>query len=121
MYHAHLKNVHDLQYQHELIKFVQYEYHKSQIIFPRLESVDSALLQLKAALRQWLEEVEDDLNNVVLLQSHLMSQSRHENLLDEVVQSGEQYQPCEANLIWVTHALMCWYQILRRLFCDLPT
>ena len=52
MYRAHLKNVHGLQYQHELIKFVQYEYHKSQIIFPRLESVDSALLQLKAALRQ---------------------------------------------------------------------
>ena len=107
MYRAHLKNVHDLQYPHELIKFVQYEYHKSQIIFPRLESVDSALLQLKAALTQWLEEVEDDLNNVVQQQSHLMSQSRHENPLDEVVQSGEQYRPCEAHSILGNHVLMC--------------
>ena len=107
MYRAHLKNVHGLQYQHELIKFVQYEYHKSQIIFPRLESADSALLQLKAALTQWLEEVEDDLNNVVQRQSHLMSQSRHENLLDEVGQSGEQYRPCEVHSILGNHALMC--------------
>ena len=52
MYRAHLKNVHDPQYRHELIKFVQYEYHKSQIIFPRLESVDSALLRLEAAWKQ---------------------------------------------------------------------
>ena len=107
MYHAHLKNVHDLQYRHELIKFVQCEYHKSQIIFPRLESADSALLQLEAAWKQWLGEVEDDLNNVVQRQSHLMSQSRHENPLDEVGQSGEQYRPCEGHLIWVNHALMC--------------
>ena len=99
MYRAHLKNVHGLQYRHELIKFVQYEYHKSQIIFPRLESADSALLQLKAAWKQWLEEVEDDLNNVVLRQSHQMSQSRHGNPLDEVVQSDEQYRPCEGHLI----------------------
>ena len=107
MYRAHLKNVHDLQYRHELIKFVQYEYHKSQIIFPRLESVDSALLQLKAALRQWLEEVEDDLNNVVQRQSHLMSQSLHENLLDEVGRSGEQYRPYEVHSILGNHVLMC--------------
>ena len=107
MYRAHLKNVHDLQYRHELIKFVQYEYHKLQIIFPRLESVDSALLQLKAALTQWLEEVEDDLNNVVQQQSPLMSQSRHENPLDEVVQSGEQYRPCEEHSILGNHVLMC--------------
>ena len=107
MYRAHLKNVHGLQYQHELIKFVQYEYHKSQIIFPRLESADSALLRLEAAWTQWLGEVEDDLNNVVLLQSHLMSQSRHENPLDEAGQSGEQYRPCEAHSILGNHVLMC--------------
>ena len=107
MYRVHLKNVHGLQYQHELIKFVQYEYHKSQIIFPMLGSADFALLRLEAAWKQWLGEVEDDLNNVVLLQSHLMSQSRHENLRDEVVQSGEQYRPCEAHSILGNHVLMC--------------
>ena len=107
MYRAHLKNVHDLQYRHELIKFVQYEYHKSQIIFPRLGSADSALLRLEAVLTQWLAEVEDDLNNVVLLLLLLMSQSRHENPLDEVVQSGEQYRPCEAHSILGNHVLMC--------------
>ena len=49
--------------------------------WPAAPALMSAL-NASIAASQWLEEVEDDLNNVVQQQSHLMSQSRHENPLE---------------------------------------